>query len=119
MNNKKKEVAENAELIKSLSERFGKSLEEFRAQFAPRKLNVIEVGDKLAILAPITAKTIANYSVALVDPDKGMDVASRFLLEELWLDGDDELRDDEEYFIGAMMQLQNVVQTLNSSFTKL
>lgn len=118
MSNKKQKTEDN-DLLKSLKQRFGKSLEEFQSQYAPRKLNVIEVEDKIALLAPINANVIAGYSMALVDPEKGMTVATRYLLEELWLDGDNEIRDDEDYFIAAMLQVQNVIQTKNSRFTKL
>ncbi|MFV0313260.1 MAG: hypothetical protein ACK5KN_16655 [Dysgonomonas sp.] len=95
------------------------NLEDLRKQYAPRQLSVIEVEDKVVVLAPINANAISNYSVALVDPERGMEVATRFLLEDLWLAGDNEIRDDEDYFIAAMLQVQNIVQTKNSSFTKL
>lgn len=107
------------DLAVTLQERFGKKLEEYKQQYAPRQLNIIEVEETVAVLAPITATVIANYSMALVDPAKGMETATRYLLEELWLDGDDEIRDNEDYFIAAMLQVQNVVQTKNSRFTKL
>lgn len=113
----KKEI-EAGELL--LIERFGvEQVEKWRKEYAPRKLNVIEVEDKCAILRPIGADEIAGYSLALVDPEKGMVVATRYLLEELWLGGDEEIRNDEEYFIAAMMQIQNVVETKKSRFTKL
>lgn len=119
MTSNEQNTAEKAQLLESLTKRFGKSLDEFRTQYAPRQLNVIEVENKIALLAPISAKAIANYSMALVDPEKGMEVATRYLLEELWLAGDDEIRDDEEFFMGAMLQIQNVIQIKNSRFTKL
>lgn len=106
-------------LIETLTAKFGDKLDQWIKEYAPRKLNVIEVEGKIALLRPIGAKEIASYSMALVDPDKGMDVASRYLLEELWIDGDAELIDDEEYFITVMLQIQNVVQSKTSSFTRL
>lgn len=104
---------------KSLVERFGDDFVKWEKEYAPRNLNYIEVEDKIAILRPIGAQEIATYSMALVNPEEGMVTATRFLLEELWLDGDNEIRDNEEYFIGAMLQVQNVVQTKNSRFIKL
>jgi len=115
----KKQKDAASDLVANLMLRFGSSLEELQKQYAPRQLNIIEVEDKVAILAPITATVIAGYSMALVDPEKGMEVATRYLLEELWLAGDDEIRDNEDYFIAAMLQVQNVVQTKNSRFIKL
>lgn len=118
MDKEKKETAHD-DLVDILKQRFGKPLEEFRKQYAPRQLNIIEVEDKVAVLAPINATVIGNYSLALVDPEKGMEMATRYLLEELWLAGDNEIRDDQDYFIAAMLQVQNVIQTKNSRFTKL
>jgi hypothetical protein len=111
---------DNTALENLLSERFGKDkIAAWQKEHAPRKLNVIEVEDKIAVLRPIGAKEIAQYSMALVDPERGMEVATRYLLEELWIDGDNEIREDEEYFISAMLQVQNVIETKKSRFTKL
>lgn len=120
MDNKtNKPTEEQAQLIAILTARFGKSVEEWKKEYAPRKLNIIEVEDKIAVLRPIGAKEVGNYSVMLVDETKGVDVAIRYLLEELWLDGDNDLRDNEEYFISAMLQLQNLIQVKTSRFTQL
>ena len=108
------------EVRQILVEKFGEEKVLFwEKEYVPRKLNVIEVEEKVAVLRPIGANEIAQYSMALVDPTKGMEVATRFLLEELWLDGDNEIKDDEEYFISAMLQIQNVIETKKSRFTKL
>lgn len=124
MDNKKEKTAEQIAkearelVVKQLTERFPE-FPKWEKEFAPRKLNYIEVEDKCAILRPIGAKEISAYSMALVDPTKGMEVATRYLLEELWIDGDNELRDDEDFFIGAMLQMQNVIETKKSRFIKL
>lgn len=125
MNNKTKEktvgqiVNEETELLrKQLTERFP-DFPKWEKEYAPRKLNVIEVEDKYAVLRPIGAEEIGQYTVALVDPERGMVVATRYILEELWLGGDDVIRDDEEYFIAAMIQSQYIVETKKSRFTKL
>ena len=124
MDNKKEKTAEQIAkearelVIKQLTKRFPE-FPKWEKEYAPRKLNYIEVEDKCAILRPIGAKEISEYSMALVDPTKGMEVATRYLLEELWIDGDNELRDDEDFFIGAMLQMQNVIETKKSHFIKL
>jgi hypothetical protein len=102
-----------------LQTKYGSKLDEYRSSYAPRKLNVIQVEDKVAILKPIGAEEIANYSMMLGDPEKGMVTATQYLLEELWLDGDVAIKDDEEYFIAAMLQIHNVIETKKSRFTKL
>lgn len=107
-------------LLECLIERFGaEKVQEWQKAFAPRKLNVIEVDGAFAVLRPIGASEVASYSMSLVDPEKGMETATRFLLEELWLDGDDVIRDDEDYFINAMLQVQNVIEAKKSRFMKL
>lgn len=76
------------------------------------------VEDKVAVLRPIGAEEVSTYSMMLVS-DGGMVKASRFLLEELWLDGDNDIRDDEECFISAMMQLQRIMEVKKSCFFQL
>lgn len=111
---------ETTELRQNLIDRFGeKTVTEWEKTFAPRALNVIQVEDKICVLRPVTAKEVATFSMLTADEDKGLDVASRYLLAELWLDGDNELKDDEEYFISAMLQLQQVVELKKSSFSRL
>lgn len=94
-------------------EKFKKWKQEFK-----RDLNIIKVEDKLAVLRPIGAKEIALFS-GMVAGDEGLDKASEYLLNELWLDGDEELLNDEEYFISAMLQIQRTLQVKKSSFYKL
>ena len=100
--------------------KFGKSkLDEVKALYNGRRINVIAVEDKVALLGPLTAKALGNYTRSVIDSDRGIDVASKELINELWIAGDDEIRDDEDYFISAMMELQNIIELKKSSFCKL
>ncbi len=102
-----------------LIERFGaEKVAEMRKIAGKRKLNVIVVEDKIAVLRPVGAAEVANYSM-MVATDNDLEKASRYLLEELWIEGDNEVRDDEESFISAMMQLQRVMEVKKSSFFQL
>lgn len=100
-----------------LKEQYGEKLEEYKKQYSPRKLSVINVEGKLAILRPVTAAEMGQYSIMMAHD--GLDVACRYLLEALWIDGDNSLRDDEEYFISAMLHIQNVIELKKSSFLRL
>ena len=40
------------------------------------------------------------------------------LINELWLGGDDEIRDDDEYFMSAMIEVQNLIEVKKSAFGK-
>lgn len=103
-----------------LSERFSeKQVSDWKKQYAPRKVGVIVVEDKIAVIRPIGAAEVANYSMMVVNPDIGMAKASEYLLDELWIDGDSEIRNDEEYFISAMMQIQKTANLKKSSFFQL
>lgn len=103
-----------------LIERFGaEKVKEWQKEYAPRKLSVINVEGKFAILKPIGANEVANFSMMVANVDMGIDKASEYLMNELWIDGDNELLSDEEYFISAMMQLQRVIEVKKSSFFQL
>jgi len=88
-------------------------------EYAPRKLNVIEVEDKICVLRPITAAEVSEFSIMTATPDIGLEKATRYLLSELWLDGDMELQNDEDYFISAMLQVQKTTTLKKSNFYRL
>ena len=99
--------------------KFGKEkLEELKARFHGRKLNIIVVEDKICVLMPLTSKALSNYTRMMIDSDGGLDTAAKQLLDELWLGGDEEIRDDEEYFIAAMTEIQNLIEVKKSGFGK-
>lgn len=113
----KKEM-EAGELV--LIDRFGaEQVEKWRKEYSPRKLNVIAVEEKIAVLRPVGSQEVANFSMMVAEPDKGLDVASKYLLSELWIDGDMELQNDEEYFISAMLQVQRIIDLKKSSFYRI
>ena len=106
--------------LEKAEKKFGKEkLAELKAQYNGRNLNIIAVEDKMAVLMPLTAKALSNYTRRLIDPDGGIDIAAKELINELWIAGDDVIRDDEEYFISAMTEIQNIIELKKSSFTKL
>lgn len=100
-----------------LCKRFGKErVEEWQKEYAPRKLNVIEVEGKLAVLRPIGIAEIGNYTMMTINAELGIAKANEFLLNELWLDGDTEILSDEEYLIAAILQVQNSLELKKSTF---
>lgn len=109
----------NKSIEEILNDRFGiEKVAEWRKDAAPRKLNVIMVEKKIAVLRPIGASEVATYSMTIAT-DGGLEKATRYLMEELWIDGDNELRDDEEHFISAMMQMQRIIEVKKSAFFQL
>lgn len=108
-----KTVAEIAE------QKFGKEkLAGLQAQFPGRKLNILVVEDKVAVLMPLTPKALSNYTRMVMGKDTGIDDAARMLINELWLGGDDEIRDNDEYFMSAMIEVQNLIEVKKSAFGK-
>lgn len=100
-----------------LVDRFGEEkVIQWEKEYAPRKLNVIVVEDKLCVLRPVMATEVSEFSIMVATNDIGLEKACRYLLSELWIDGDMELQNDEEYFISAMMQIQRVNNIKKSSF---
>lgn len=91
-----------------------------RKAYPGRKLNVITVEDKVAVLRPVTAKEFSDFTMTVADSVKGgLDTACRNLLDTLWIGGDEEIRNDEEYFMSSMIQIQNCVELKKSAFYKL
>jgi len=108
-----REVAEN---------RLGKEkLAQLESLYPGRHLNVIVVEDKVAVLAPLTAKALSDYTRCIADQSEkgGFDKAAHMIIEQLWLEGDAEIRDDEEFFMGAMVQVMNIVEVKKSVFGRL
>ena len=105
------------DVLARLYERFGRQrIEGWQQEYAPRKLTVIEVEGKLAVLRPIGVAEIGTYTMMTVNSELGFVKANEFLLSELWLDGDSEIRDNEEYLIAALLQVQNSLELKKSSF---
>ena len=114
-----KRVTEEREksLAERAQERFGEKLETWKAQYAPRALSVIEVEDKMLILKPMTPAVLSQYSM-LMGTD-GMDVATRYAMNELSLGGDAEVIDDDDYFMAAMLQFATTVELKKGSASRL
>lgn len=103
-----------------LVERFGETkVSDWEKQYAPRQLNIIQVEDKLAVLRPVGAEEVSQFSMMVANPELGVAKASSYLLNELWIGGDEEIRSDEEFFISAMLQIQSVIELKKSNFYRL
>ena len=113
----KKEIEKTITQI--VDERFGKEkMAQLQAQYNGRKLNIIIVEDKVAVLAPLTPKVLSDYTRMVMNPNGGVDAAAKLLIETLWLGGDDVIRDDDDYFMSAMIEIQNLIELKKSSSGK-
>jgi len=101
-------------------DKFGaNAIDQWKKQYAPRQLNVVAVEDAIAVLRPVNAKEIGDYSMMVSDSNVGLEKATRYLISELWLGGDVRILNDEEYFISAMMQSQKIIELKKSTFFRL
>ena len=101
--------------VQLAEQRFGtEKLDQLSKEFNGRKLCIIAVEDKIAVLKPLNAKELSDYTRTMMSA--GLDVAARQLLDALWLGGDECIRDDEDYFMAAMVELQNVIELKKSTF---
>ncbi len=74
------------------------------------------VGDKEAYIRTPTRKEIsASSTMALNDPVK----SNEFLLKACWLAGDNEIKEVDSYFFGAMSQLEQIVEVKEAVIKKL
>jgi hypothetical protein len=76
----------------------------------------ITVGDKTAYLKGVDRKTI-SMATTIAGEDKVK--ICELILDACWIEGDEEIRDDDEYFLGAMAQIQGLISIKTSSLKKL
>lgn len=117
MDNQKQKIEKT--VAQMAEQKFGKEkLAELQAQYPGRKLNILVVEDKVAVLMPLTPKALSNYTRMIMNQDAGIDDAARMLIDELWLGGDTIIRDDEEYFMSAMIEIQKIIELKKSASGK-
>ena len=111
----------NKSVLKMAEERFGKArLAEFKAAFNDRPLNIIwaEGVDgkiKVALLQPLTPAALTSYCRCMAE--NKMEIGNKRLINDLWIEGDEELRDETtEEYLSAVVQVMNIVELKKSGF---
>jgi hypothetical protein len=111
-------------ILEMAEERFGKvRLAELKTAFNNRPLNIIwaEGSDgkiKVALLQPLTPSALTSYCRSMAE--NKMEIGSKTLINDLWIDGDEELRDETtEEYLSAVMQVMNIVELKKSGFGKI
>lgn len=74
----------------------------------------ITVDDKSCVLRKPNRKDLSYVSVAS-DNVKMCEV----LMKQLWVDGDPEMQEDDNYFLAAMSQMEEVLKVKESKIKKL
>lgn len=111
----KNSVEVTAEALAPFVKRFSQNqIDEWKTQFGGRKLIYLKVEDSLAILRPVTSEDLGEYMTSI--GTNGISKAIAFIVNELWLDGDLDLIQDEDKFIGVFMQVNNLLEGKKADF---
>lgn len=79
-----------------------------------RGVFLLQVGDARAWLKNIDRTVIAMVTATADDPIE----STELVLENLWLEGDERLKDDDDYFIPAIQQLKGLMRIQTGSLKK-
>ena len=74
----------------------------------------ITVEDKRCILHRPTRKDL-SYASAVKDPIK----MSEVMLNALWVDGDEEIKEDDSLFLAAIQKMQEILEVKEAEIKKL
>ena len=74
----------------------------------------ITVEDKICILHRPTRKDL-SYASAVKDPIK----MSEVMLNALWVDGDEEIKEDDSLFLAAIQKMQDILEVKEAEIKKL
>jgi len=89
---------------------------EWKKQF-PNGLFKLKVGDKTGYVRNASRENI-KYAMTQMQNGGPIGILESILLET-WLGGDEEILTKDEYFMGSMMQMQELMQVQTSELEKL
>lgn len=124
---REKEQKERQDRIKSLCEEFAKThygqekLESWEKQYKGLWfLSVLNDDEtavaKLAIMRPIDRHILSHASTKLTDD--GLYTFLETCMRECWIEGDQEIVDDDEYFIPAAQTFNSMIESKKVAFVK-
>lgn len=114
---KKDKLKETAtpELRVQWTARFGQEqVDKWKAQYNNREIIALGVEGKFAALRPPLAEDISDYLMAI--GENGLNKAVAMIIETLWLDGDLELINEEDYYIAVFLQMNNILEGKKAAF---
>lgn len=89
----------------------------WKKQFGDRQLIALGVDGKWAALRPPTSEDLSDYTMALINSD--MSKAVLLVMEKLWLDGDIDLIENEDYFMAVFLQMHTVLEARKATLFRL
>lgn len=91
-----------------------KEIEDLKAKHG--QLFMITVEDKACVLKKPTRKVLSMASsVASKDPMKFNEI----ILKNCWVDGDEEIIKDDDYFLGASQKIAEIIEFKEAELVKL
>jgi hypothetical protein len=100
-------------------ERYGVKLDDWKKLHKAVWFLVIDnegVIEKMAVMKPINRHILSYASTKL--EDDGLYSFLEQCMRECWIDGDDELLEDDEYFIPAAMKFNKMLEGKKAAFVK-
>lgn len=79
-----------------------------------RGVFLLEVGDARAWLRNVDRKLLSMLTASASDPIEQCEL----LIDNLWLEGDERLKNDDDFFLGAVNQLKQLMHVKTGSLKK-
>jgi len=105
------QVKDRTPFIKRWTE---KKLDDWKQEYGNRDLIYLKAEDFIAVLRPPLADDLGDYLTAI--GTNGMSKAVALIVEQLWIDGDYQLIEDEDLFIGVFLQMNNILEGKKCEF---
>lgn len=93
-------------------------LKDWKKKYGDDKIFEIVVDDKKAILHKPTRKDL-SFAMAGSSQAKDSIKFAEILLNQCWIDGDKEIKEDDDYFFGAVPKLEVLSETKEAEIKKL
>lgn len=98
----------------TLTELTGKQIEEYKEEY--KEIFLIQVEDKKCYLHKPTRQIL---DAASASSSKRNSLFNETLLKNCWIAGDKDIINDDEYFMGASSQLDQIITFKNAELKKL
>lgn len=93
-------------------------VQEWKKKYGENAVFQLTVGDKSCILRKPDRKILSFAGTAMGDSKDSMKF-NEALLNACWLDGDKEVKTDDDYFLSASNQLANLINIKEAELKKL
>lgn len=93
-------------------------LKEWKAKYGEKNVFEVKVEDKRAVLHKPDRKAL-SYAAAGSSSGKDPLKFNEIILNQCWIDGDEEIRKDDDYFLAVIPTLEALTETKQAEIKKL